>query len=364
MILVGGAASLRVPDTGGLALDDPRYVPTFVRDIALACLRQSEVCAAERQADWTYMSPPPQLVPGVRTGRYRLAQDELLLDSEGKSTISMEDFAVALLDEAESPKHHRSSFTVAADPFDTTEREFAVETPDGSADCYFIHPEHGSHPGVIIWPDVLSLRPAFQTIGKQIAQCGYAVLVINPYYRTTAAPIGIDASSFAEPAGREKAFQLAKAITPAMTASDTVALVDYLDGQEAVDSNRKLGVAGYCMGGSMAIRSAAARPDRVGAVASFHGGNLVTNEPSSPHLLVADSRANALIAIAQSDHDKEPDTQTALEEAFGGAKLPAEIEVYEGTAHGWCVPDAKAYDQPEADRALSRLLALFGTALR
>jgi carboxymethylenebutenolidase len=363
LLLVGGAASLKVPDTGGLVVDDPRYVPDFVRDIAIACCMQLDVCAADAKADWTYISPPALLVPGERTGSYRSGGDELLVDSDGSSKISIEDFAVALLDEVESPKHRRSRFTVAAHAPSVSESDVMVRTPDGMADCYFVHPASGAHPGVILWPDSLGLRPAFRTIGKRLAMFGYSVLVINPYYRQTAAPIGVDADSFNEPAGREKVLSLSNAITPDMTITDAVALAGYLDRQKPVDPKRKLGTVGYCMGGAMAIRTAAAMADRVGAIASFHGGKLVTQQASSPHLLVPRTRASALIAIAEKDDEKDPDAKTVLREAYDGAKLAAEIEAYADTMHGWCALDTKAYNRAQAERAWSRLLALFGGAL-
>jgi len=363
LLLVGGAANLKVPDTGGFVVDDPRYCPAFVRDIAVACRMQFEVCTANVQAAWSYASPPALLVPGERTGRYRLGAGELLFDSQGRSTISIEDFAVALLDEAESPKHRRSGFTVVADAPSVSESDVMIETPDGAADCYFVHPTSGAYPGVILWPDALGLRPAFRTLGKRLAEAGYSVLVINPYYRTLAAPIGVDIDSFNEPAGREEVMGLANAITPDMTMTDAVAFAGYLERQKPVDSKRKLGAIGYCMGGAMAIRTAAAVADRVGAIASFHGGKLVTQEASSPHRLISRTKASALIAIAERDDEDEPCAKTVLREAYGEARLPAEIEVYPGTLHGWCSLDTKVYNQVQAERARSRLLTLFGKAL-
>ncbi|HEV2620377.1 MAG TPA: dienelactone hydrolase family protein, partial [Acidobacteriaceae bacterium] len=355
LLLVGGAASLKVPDTGGLVVDDPRYVPAAVRDIAIACRMQFEACAADAEADWTYISPPALLVPGARTGSYRSGGDELLVDSHGSSRISIEDFAMALLDEAESPKHRRARFTVAAHAFDVSERDVMIETPDGTADCYFTHPVSGAHPGVIIWPDVLGLRPAYRKIGKRLAESGYSVLVINPHYRKAAAPIGLDWQTFNETAGREKATALSNAIRPYMTATDAVAFAGYLDQQNSVDSQRKLGTVGYCMGGAMAIRTAAAMPDRIGAIASFHGSKLVTQDPGSTHLLITKTRASALIAIAENDDEKEPCAKQILSQAYDEAKLPAEIEVYPGTTHGWCALDTMVYNQAQAERAWLRL---------
>ncbi|HZH02542.1 MAG TPA: dienelactone hydrolase family protein [Myxococcaceae bacterium] len=363
LLLVGGAASLRVPDTGGLVVDDSRYAPAVVRDIAVACHHQFEACTEDDKADWTYISPPALLVPGERTGCYQLGRHDLLMNHEGVSRISIEDFAVALLDEAESPKHRGARFTVAARALDVTESDVTVETQDGVADCYFVRPTSGIYPGVIAWPDALGLRSAFRTIGKRLAQSGYSVLVINPHYRVTAAPIGVTADDFSKPVGRESVMSLARSITPDMTARDAFAFAGYLDAQGSVDPKRKLGTVGYCIGGAMAFRTAAARADRVGAIASFHGSKLVTREAGSPHLLIPSMGASALVAIAENDDRREPNTKTVLHEAYHKAELSAEIEVYAGTTHGWCAPDVKAYDRAQAERAWSRLLTLFGKAL-
>jgi carboxymethylenebutenolidase len=363
LLLVGGAASLRVPDTGGPAIDDPRYVPAAVQDIARACCMQFDTCVADTQADWTYISPPALLMPGVRTGNYRSGHDELPVDCRGISAISIEDFAVALIDEAEEPKHRRSRFTVAAHALDVSESDVTIETPDGKADCYFVHPASGVHPGVILWPDVLGLRPAFRRIGKRLAESGYSVLVVNPHYRKSSAPIDLDWNGYNETAGREWAMNLGNAISPDMTATDAVAFANYLDQQASVHPRRKLGAIGYCMGGSMSIRTAARLADRVGAIASFHGSKLVTQEANSPHLLVPETKARALFAIAENDDRANPGTKTALCEAYDKARLPAEIEVYAGTVHGWCSLDTKAYNPFHAERAWSRLLGLFGETL-
>jgi carboxymethylenebutenolidase len=117
------------------------------------------------------------------------------------------------------------------------------------------------------------------------------------------------------------------------------------------------------MGGPMAFRTAAAMPDRVGAVATFHGGGLVTDKPNSPHLQASKTMAQFLIAIAASDDSKSPNEKNVLKETFEKANLPAEIEVYTGAAHGWCPPDSGVYNEPQAEKAWSRLLALYGKAL-
>jgi carboxymethylenebutenolidase len=236
--------------------------------------------------------------------------------------------------------------------------EVEVKTPDGTADCYFVHPASGSAPAVLVWPDIFGLRPAFRQMGKRLAESGYSVLVVNPFYRAKKAPTA--------PAGGATNIQdvmpLARALNETTNMTDAKAFIAWLDQQPSVAKNRKVGTQGYCMGGPLAFRTAAAVPDRVGAVASFHGGGLVTDQPNSPHLLAAKSKAQFLIAIAQNDDERSPKDKDVLKETFAKAHLPAEIEVY-GAAHGWCPPDSRVYNQELAEKAWSRLLALYGKAL-
>ena len=238
-----------------------------------------------------------------------------------------------------------------------------LPTPDGTADCHFVHPSSGAHPGVLIWPDALGLRPAFEQMARRLAESGYAVLVVNPYYRTERVPFLPEGASFRDEEVRKKIFPLMRSLTPERTVTDAAAFVGFLDSRDAVARDRKIGTAGYCMGGSMTMRTAAAFPDRIGAGASFHGGRLVTDSPDSPHRLVGIMRAHYLFAIAEDDDADDPDAKTALRAAFDAAGLPAEIEVYAGTLHGWCPPDSPVYDEAQAERAWSRMLALFETAL-
>jgi carboxymethylenebutenolidase len=239
-----------------------------------------------------------------------------------------------------------------------TEADVNVKTPDGTADCYFVHPTGGTAPGVLIWPDIFGLRPAFRQMGKRLAESGYAVLVVNPFYRTKKAPT-------AEAGGATPIDQvrpLAQTLSETTNLTDAKAFLAWLDAQSPVAKNRKIGTQGYCMGGPMAFRTAAAAPDRVGAVASFHGGGLVTDKPNSPHLQAAKTKAQFLIAIASNDDMRSPKEKDVLKETFAQANLPAEIEVYAG-AHGWCPPDSRVYNEPQAEKAWSRLLALYGKAL-
>ena len=251
----------------------------------------------------------------------------------------------------------------AAAALEVTAANVEVATPDGAADCYFAHPSSGAHPGVLVWPDALGLRPAFERMARRLAESGYAVLAVNPYYRNERAPVFPEGASFRDEAVRKKVFPLMRSLTPERTVADARAFVGFLDSRDAVADDRMMGTTGYCMGGSMTMRTAAALPDRIGAGASFHGGRLVTDGPDSPHLLVGKIRAHYLFAIAENDDKKDPEAKTALRRAFDAAGLPAEIEVYAGALHGWCPPDSAVYNEAQAERAWSRLLALFETAL-
>jgi carboxymethylenebutenolidase len=239
-----------------------------------------------------------------------------------------------------------------------TDGEVTIKTPDGTCDAYFVHPASGTAAGVLLWPDIFGLRPAMRNMGKRLAESGYSVLVVNPFYRVQKAPT----------AEKGAATEI-KALMPLMQAlnatthmTDARAFIAWLDQQPSVAKNRKIGTQGYCMGGPIAFRTAAAVPDRVGAVASFHGGGLVTPNPDSPHTQASKTKAQFLIAVAENDDARAPKDKDVLKETFSAAKLPAEIEVYKG-AHGWCPPDSGVYNQGEAERAWTRLLALYGKAL-
>jgi carboxymethylenebutenolidase len=251
----------------------------------------------------------------------------------------------------------------AADALDVKESDVNVKTPDGVADCYFVHPASGAHAGVVVWPDILGLRPAFRQMGKRLAESGYSVLVVNPFYRQKRAPVVPAGASFADEATRNTVLPLAKALNATTHVTDARAFVAFLDSQAPVDKNRKIGTTGYCMGGPIVMRTAAAVPNRIGAGASFHGGGLVTKEPDSPHLLVPTMKAQFLFAVAENDDQREPEAKSVLKETFAKAGLPAEIEVYAGAAHGWCPPDSAVYNEKQAERAWSRLMVLFQKAL-
>lgn len=240
-----------------------------------------------------------------------------------------------------------------------TESDVEIKTPDGTADCYFVHPAGGTGAAVLVWPDIFGLRPAFRQMGKRLAESGYSVLVVNPFYRAKRAPTAPNGA--ATPIA--DVLPLAKGLNETTQMTDAKAFIGWLDQQSSVAKNRKVGTQGYCMGGPIAFRTSAAVPDRVGAVASFHGGGLVNDTPNSPHLQAAKTHAQFLIAIASNDDQRSPKEKDVLKETFAKANLPAEIEVYEGAAHGWCPPDSGVYNEPQAEKAWARLIALYGKAL-
>lgn len=238
------------------------------------------------------------------------------------------------------------------------ERMVRVPTPDGTADAFLVHPAKGAHPGVILWPDIAGLRDAKKAMARRLAAEGYAVLVVNQYYRNGPAPVLASFAEWRTPEGQARIAPMRAALTAAAVTRDGAAYAAFLDTLPEVDKQRGIGVQGYCMGGPFAVRTAAAAPARVKAAASFHGGGLVTPDADSPHRLLADTQAGFLIAVARNDDAKAPADKDAFRKAADDAGRPAEIEVY-AADHGWCVPDAPAYDQAEADRAFARLLALY-----
>lgn len=240
------------------------------------------------------------------------------------------------------------------------ESSVQIPTPDGTADAFFVHPPRGRYPAVILWPDIAGLRDAYKAMGRRLAAAGYAVLVVNHYYRSSPAPVLNAIAEWRTPEGQAKLKPMIAAITPERTMSDARAFVSWLGKQRGVHPQKGIGTCGYCMGGPYAVRSAFAVPHRIKAVASFHGAGLVSDTPDSPHRLLARTSANVLIAIARNDDARTPGDKDALKAAAAAAGRPAEIEVYNAD-HGWCTLDAPAYDKGEAERAWARMLALFKT---
>lgn len=233
-----------------------------------------------------------------------------------------------------------------------------VKTPDGLADAFFVHPANGRHPGVVMWPDIAGLRDAKKAMARRLAEAGYAVLVVNQYYRSAPAPVLESFAQWRTPEGQAKLKPMIAAISPEGTTRDAAAFVAWLDSQAAVDHKRGIGSNGYCMGGPFTVRTAFAAPGRVRAAASFHGAALVTDRPDSPHKLLAETKARYLFAIGRNDDERAPTDKDTLKAAAKAAGRPAEIEVYPAD-HGWAVPDSPVYDAAQAERAWGRLLALF-----
>ena len=261
--------------------------------------------------------------------------------------------------------------SAAAAGLEVVETDVEIKTPDGTCDAAFIHPKTGSHPGVLIWPDAFGLRPSMRDMAKRIAAEGYSVLVPNPFYRVSKAPF-TDASTFnfQNPADMAKLQPLMASVNaPGNAEKDAVAYVAFLDAQKEVNKAKKIGTQGYCMGGPLVVKTAAALPDRIGAGASFHGGGLVTDKPDSPHLLAPKIKARMYFGIASNDDTRQPDAKDKLKEAFAAAKVPAEIEVYpEPCMAGACrtCPSANGmpiYNKPDAERAWGKLVALYKVAL-
>ena len=250
------------------------------------------------------------------------------------------------------------------------ETNVEIKTPDGTCDAAFIHPASGAHPAVIIWPDAFGLRPSMRDMAKRLAAAGYSVLVPNPFYRVAKSPVFEDASKVDFAKERPKITPLMGSIqADGAVERDAPAFVAWLDMQKEVDRNKKIGTQGYCMGGALVVRTAAAVPGRIGAGGSFHGGGLVTDRPNSPHLLAPKIKARMYFGIATNDDMQQPDAKTKLREAFDAAKVPAEIEVYSMAQHGWCVPDMPAgangpiYKKDDAEHAWAKLVALYKLAL-
>lgn len=252
-----------------------------------------------------------------------------------------------------------SSGFAANRPGDTvSERMVSISMAEGVCDAFFVHPAKGASPAVVMWPDIAGLREAMKIMARGLAAQGYAVLCVNPYYRSAPSPVMDSFSEFRTPEGQALVAPMRALLTPAAITSDSSAYVRFLDREDAVAKDRKIGSCGYCMGGPFTVRAAAAVPSRVGAAASFHGAGLVTEGPESPHRLIGRTQASFVFAIAQNDDARQPDQKVELRKAAKAAGRPAVVEVYSAD-HGWCVPDSPAYDPVAADKAFAQMLDLF-----
>jgi len=254
-----------------------------------------------------------------------------------------------------------ASATPSADTL--TESAVQIPTPDGAIDALFIHPATGTHAAVIIWPDIHGVRPAFFDMARRLAASGYSVIAANPYYRTHTGRLFEEGQTIRDEGGRELVGPHYQALSPATVIIDAQAIVTWLDAQDAVDSSRGIGAVGFCMTGSWTLRAAAAVPARIKAPTSFHGGGLVTDAEDSPHRLAGSIQGGVLIAIAENDHERQPEAEGELISAFEAAGVAAEIEVYDDAMHGWVPTDSRAHNPEQSERAWGRMLALFDREL-
>lgn len=238
-----------------------------------------------------------------------------------------------------------------------------IATPDGECDAFFVHPSEGKHPAVLIWPDILALRASFRAMATRLAENGYAVLCINPYYRDAAAPVVETGESFQDASTQKKVLPMYRSLSPETHRTDARAFVDWLDEQSSVDTDRPIGTMGYCMGGPMVMRTAAECSDRIGAGCAYHPVSLATEDDDSPHLLIPKMKGQFLIALAENDDERNPDDKSILRKGFDVQGITAEVSVFDGALHGWCVLDSRVYNENLAEVAWAKTLALFEAAL-
>ena len=231
-------------------------------------------------------------------------------------------------------------------------------TEDGTMDAFFVRPTSGEVPAIIHWPDIAGIRESHRNMARRVAAEGYAVLLVNPYYRDVVGEQFVDFAAFIEAEGFSKVSPWREKLSSFAVKRDASAIVAWLDAQAPVDSSRGIGAQGYCMGGPFTVYSAHAVPDRVKAAASFHGGGLVREDEESPHKLLAETQAGYLFAIARDDDAEAPGDKGALAEAAEAAGRAAKVDVYAGD-HGWTVPDSPAYAQGAAERAYADALTLY-----
>ncbi|MEY4965300.1 MAG: hypothetical protein RL274_883 [Pseudomonadota bacterium] len=241
-----------------------------------------------------------------------------------------------------------------------TEKDVEIKTADGTCDAVLFTPAGtGIWPAVLVWPDIMGLRPAFRDLGRRLAGQGHVVLVVNPFYRSAKAPVIDDKFDFSNPEQRARLMGYRGAMSDDGVDRDAVTYLAFLDAQAQTNKVRKAGVQGYCMGGTLSFRTAAAVPNRIAAVGSFHGGNgLFSKNPNSPHLLIPKTNASFLIAHAQNDDAQNVQMKEDLKAAFAAANRPATVEVYAAN-HGWCVKGSAVYNEAEAERAWAALSAMY-----
>ena len=252
------------------------------------------------------------------------------------------------------------SSTGAAAQDKVVEKDVNVPMASGVSDSALFYPEgKGPWPAVLVWTDILGLRPVFREMGRRLAAEGYVVLVPNPFYRSAKAPVVDGSFDFSKPEDRAKIMPMAQLLTTDAIVSDAKAYTTFLDAQPQTDRKKKMGVQGYCMGGPPVFRTAASWADRIGAAATFHGGGLVTDKPDSPYLLIPQMKAEVLCCVADNDDKRDPTAKDKLKEAFAAAHLTATVEVFEGCNHGWTVRGSEVYNEAGAEKAWAELTALY-----
>src|ERR1700678_3726512 len=228
------------------------------------------------------------------------------------------------------------SSSVATAQVKVVQKDVDVTMASGVADSVLFYPEgRGSWPAVLVWTDILGLRPVFREMGRRLAAQGYVVLVPNPFYRSAKAPVVDGSFDFSKPEDRAKIMPFAALLTADAGISDAKDYTAFLDQQPQTNKSKKMGVQGYCMGGPLVFRTAGTVPSRIGAAATFHGGGLVTDKPDSPHLMIAKMKAEVLCCVADNDDKRDPAAKDTLKKAFADAQLKATVEVFDGCNHGW-----------------------------
>ncbi|OJT24449.1 dienelactone hydrolase [Archangium sp. Cb G35] len=242
-------------------------------------------------------------------------------------------------------------------------QDIDIKTREGTMDAKLFHPENQKPgPGVILLTDAMGLRPVFEAMGRRLAKAGYVVLLPNLYYREGRAPLPNMEGSFADEAYRKRIMGLIATLTPERVITDATAELDFLSAQPQVKGHR-VGVAGYCMSGSIAVHMAAALPERIAAAASFHGGRLATDSPDSPHRVVGKVKGELYFAHADQDGSMPAEAIARLEAALKESGVKAQSELYSGARHGFAVEGMASYDKDAAERHWSKLLELFARTL-
>lgn len=249
-----------------------------------------------------------------------------------------------------------------------SEKEIEIKMKDGNCDAVLYAADGAKKPGVIHYPDIMGIRPSHRAMAKRLADAGYTVLLVNPFFRTVRGKCFDFTPNFAgDPKTMQRFGELAGPLTPEVMEADASAFVDYLGSQSAV-SSAKMGAVGYCFTGQVALRTAAKRPDKIGAIASFHGGGLFTDKPTSPHLVlprIPKANGPALyFGHAVNDHSMPQEAIEKFEAALKAWGGKYESETYADALHGWTVSDSNAYNQPQADRAFAKMTSIFASSLK